>query len=141
MFIHCGRIAKAITLPEPLMRKAQLAILPTSDGRKAERRVVNLAASLREPGARVADAEVVNLSVTGFAAESTAQVEIGHHVYLKLEGLEPLNCRCVWIEGGKSGYEFTSPLHPLTLDMVLASGRKAPPKRHFGANALTPARR
>lgn len=124
------------------MRKAQLAILPTPEGRKAERRVVNLAASLREPGASVADIEVVNLSVTGFAAESPSQVSVGHHVFLKLEGMEPLNCRCVWVDGTKSGFEFVSPLHPRTLDMVLAAGRKMPPKRHFGVGAVaSPPRR
>ena len=143
MFIHFGgmRNAKPVQTESPhRMRKAQLAILPTSDGRRAERRVVNLAASLREPGASLSDAEVLNLSATGFAAESSASVEVGHHVFLKLEGVEPLNCRVVWVEEGKAGYEFLSPLHHATLESILAAGRKTPPKRHFGAGALSPAR-
>lgn len=120
------------------MRKAQLAILPTPEGRKAERRVVNLAASLREPGASLTDAEVVNLSTTGFAAESDAALETGSHVWLKLPGLEPVNCRVVWVDGRKAGFEFVTPLHSATLDLVLASGRRLPPKRHFGVAAQTP---
>ena len=68
------------------MRKAHLAILPTPDGRRAERRIVNLAASLREPGASMAEVEVLNLSVTGFAAESDMPVETGAHLWLKLPG-------------------------------------------------------
>ena len=118
------------------MRKAQLAILPTSDGRKAERRVVNLAASLREPGATLADAEVVNLSTTGFAAEADAVLEVGAHVWLKLPGQEAVNSRVVWVEGNKAGFEFVTPLHSATLDLILTSGRRGPPKRHFGVGAL-----
>lgn len=118
------------------MRKAHLAILPTPDGRKAERRIVNLAASLREPGASLADAEVVNLSVTGFAAETDAELEVGSHVWLKLPGLEAVNSRIVWVEGRKAGFEFVTPLHPLTLDLVLASGRRPAVKRHFGSGAV-----
>ena len=119
-----------------MVRKAQLAILPTPEGRRAERRIVNLAASLREPGASLADAEVVNLSVTGFAAESAAQVETGSHVWLKLPGLEPVNSRVVWVDGCKAGFQFVTPLHPSTLDLVLASNRKTPPKGHFGVGVV-----
>ena len=115
-----------------MVRKAQLAILPTPEGRKAERRIVNLAASLREPGACLADAEVVNLSTTGFAAESSAELEPGCHVWLKLPGLEPVNSRVVWVEGRTAGFEFVTPLHTATLDLVLTAGRKPMVKRHFG---------
>ena len=114
------------------MRKAHLAILPTPDGRRAERRIVNLAASLREPGASLTEAEVVNLSVTGFAAETEAPLEAGAHVWLKLPGLEPTSSRCVWIDGKRAGFEFSSPLHAATLDLVIATSRKPVVKRHFG---------
>ena len=117
------------------MSKAHLAILPTPDGRRAERRIVNLAASLREPGASLAEAEVVNLSVTGFAVETEAQLEPGGHVWLKLPGLEAANSRVVWVEGGKAGFEFVTPLHPATLDIVAAAARKPAVKRHFGLGA------
>jgi hypothetical protein len=120
------------------LRKAHLAILPTPDGRKAERRIVNLAASLREPGASLAEAEVVDLSVTGFGAETEAKLETGAVVWLKLPGLEPTNCRVVWVDGNKAGFEFLTPLHPATLDTVTAVGRATPVKRHFGVGAIRP---
>jgi hypothetical protein len=97
---------------------------------------VNLAASLREPGATLADAEVVNLSVGGFAAETEAVLETGTHVWLKLPGLEPVNSKVVWVEGNKAGFEFVTPLHPATLDLVLVAGRRPMVKRHFGAGAV-----
>ena len=117
------------------MTQGQLAILPVADGRTAERRIVNLAAHLREPGATIADVDVINLSTDGFMAQGEISLEPGAHVWLKLPGLEPQNCRVVWVEDGKAGFEFATPLHPGTLELVVASGRKPIPKGHFGPQA------
>ena len=114
------------------MAKGQLAILPTPEGRKAERRVVNLAARLREPGASVADVEVQNLSTDGFMAQGELVLEPDSHVWLKIEGLEPQNCRVVWVEEGKAGFEFATPLHPAAIELLVAAGRKPIPRGHFG---------
>jgi hypothetical protein len=115
------------------LRKAHLAILPTGDGRRSERRVVNLAASLREPGASFNEIEVVNLSIGGFAAEIDFPLEVGTTVWLKLEGIEPLHSIVIWVEGGKAGFEFATPLHPATLALLTTVTRKPMVKRHFGA--------
>ena len=117
------------------MTKGQLAIRPVNDGRRAERRIVNLAAHLREPGASIADIEVINLSTDGFMAQGEIAVEAGAYVWLKLPGLEPQNCRVVWVEDGKAGFEFANPLHSATVELVVASGRKPIPKGHFGPQA------
>ena len=114
------------------MTKGQLAILPLPEGRRAERRIVNLAARLREPGAVVTEVEVQNLSIDGFMAKGEFAVEIGAYVWLKLNGLEALSCKVVWVEGDKAGFEFTSPLHPATVELIAATHRKPLPKRHFG---------
>ena len=114
------------------MAHAQLAILPVIDGRSAERRIVNLAARLREPGARIIDAEVRDLSTDGFMAETELLMEPGAIVWLKLAGLEPQNCRVVWAEEGKAGFQFTTPVHPATVELVVATNRKPIARRHFG---------
>lgn len=114
------------------MSRAQLAILPVADGRSAERRIVNLAARLREPGATIVDAEVRDLSTNGFMAETSLVLEPGATVWLKLPGLEPQNSRVAWTEDGKIGCEFSNPLHPLTLEMLVTGNRKPPLKGHFG---------
>jgi hypothetical protein len=113
------------------MARAQLAILPT-DSRRAPRRVVNLAARLREPGARLVDIELLNLSTTGFMAQCDASLEQGDPVWLKLPGCAPESAKVVWIEDGKAGFEFATPLHEATVEMLAAAGRKTPPRRHFG---------
>ena len=117
------------------MSRAQLAILPVAEGRQAERRIVNLAARLREPGATIVDAEVLNLSTDGFMAETDLKLEPGANVWLKLPGLEPQNSRVVWAEGGKAGFQFATPLHQATIDMLVQASRKPLPKRHFGPQA------
>ena len=114
------------------MSKGQLAILPVTEGRSAERRIVNLAARLREPGATVADVEVKDLSTDGFMAESDLQLETGATIWLKLPGLEPQNSRVVWAADGKIGCQFSTPLHPLTLEMLVKASRKPPLRGHFG---------
>ena len=120
------------------MTRGQLAILPTPDGRKAERRVVNLAARLRDPGASVAEIEVLNLSTDGFMAHAETALEVGATVWLKPPGLEPQNSQVVWVEDGKAGFQFSSPLHPATLELVIASGRQAVPRGHFGPRGAAP---
>ena len=122
------------------MSYAQLAILPLQDGRNAERRIVNLAARLREPGARIADADVMNLSTDGYMAVTDLALEVGAAVWLKLPGLEPQNSRVVWVEDGKTGFQFAAPLHPATLEMIVANDRKPIPKRHFGPQDHLPKR-
>ena len=114
------------------MSKAQLAIIPVVEGRRAERRIVNLAARLREPGATIVDAEIVNLSTDGFMAETDLKLEPGANVWLKLPGLEPQNSCCAWAEEGKAGFQFATPLHPLTVEMLAEVNRKAPVRGHFG---------
>jgi hypothetical protein len=114
------------------MHKGQLAKLPAAAGRRAERRVVNLAASLREPGATVADTEVLNLSSDGFMATSDLPLETGQFVYLKLAGLEAQKSLVVWVEGDKAGFQFISPLHPGQIDELIVTERKAIPRNHFG---------
>ena len=114
------------------MSRAQLANLPLPDGRTAERRIVNLAARLREPGATIVDAEVRDLSTNGFMAETSLQIDPGATVWLKLPGFEPQNSRVAWAEDGKVGCEFANPLHPLTLEMLIETNRKPVVRGHFG---------
>lgn len=114
------------------MHKGQLAKLPSADGRRAERRVVNLAASLREPGAAVADAEVIDLSVDGFKVTTTMPLETGQYLYLKLPGMEAQKALTVWVDGDKAGFQFVAPLHPGDINQLASAERKTIPRGHFG---------
>ena len=114
---------------------AELSQIPISDGRKAERRIVNLAAALREEGAKTARVVVVDISVGGFKAEADEAHQQGDEVWLKLAGLEPRRSRIVWArEGGKGweiGCEFEWPLHPRELEVIVAPAPRRIPKGVF----------
>ena len=110
---------------------AELSQIPISDGRKAERRIVNLAAALREEGARSAAVVVVDISVGGFKAEAEEPIEEGSEVWLKLPGLEAKRSRVVWTKGRDIGCEFEWPLHPKELDSIVAPAPRRIPKGVF----------
>ena len=113
------------------MTRAQLAILPIPEGRKAERRIVNLAARLREPGASLVDIDILNLSTDGFMGRGVS-LDVDTYVWLKIAGLEPQACRVAWNEDGKAGFEFIHPLHSATVELLVLNNRKPLPKNHFG---------
>ena len=99
---------------------AELSQIPISDGRKAERRIVNLAAALREAGAKSAKVVLVDISVGGFKAESEEPLEEGSEVWLKLPGHEARRSRVVWTKDRDIGCEFEYPLHPRELEVIVA---------------------
>ena len=103
---------------------AELSQIPITDGRKAERRIVNLAAALREQGAKNSKIVVVDISVGGFKAEAEETHQEGDEVWLKLAGLEPRRSRVVWTREGEGrwelGCEFEWPLHPRELEIIIA---------------------
>lgn len=90
---------------------AELSQLPFSEGRRAGRRILNMAAALREEGAVTRPVLVVDISVTGFRAESSDPFEESAEVWLKLPGFEPKRSRVVWVEGKVAGCEFEVPMH------------------------------
>jgi hypothetical protein len=99
---------------------AELSRIPITDGRKAERRIVNLAAALREDGAKSGKIVVVDISVGGFKAEAPEPHQEGDEVWLKLAGLEPRRSRVVWTKGSEIGCEFEWPLHPSELEIIVS---------------------
>lgn len=98
---------------------AELSQIPITDGRKAERRIVNLAGALREAGAWTAQVTVLDMSTGGFKAEVPEPLEEGSEVWLKLPGLEAKRSRVVWTNDKDVGCEFEWPLHPRELDLVV----------------------
>lgn len=98
---------------------AELSQIPITDGRKAERRIVNLAAALREDGAKTAAVVVMDISVGGFKAELADDVEEGTEVWLKVPGCEAKRSRVIWVKGKEAGCEFETPLHPRELELIV----------------------
>lgn len=110
---------------------AELSQFPVTDGRKAERRIVNLAAALREEGAKTSHVIVLDISVGGFKAEASEPVEEGAEVWLKLPGMEARRSRVVWAKDKDIGCEFEYPLHPAELETMAAPKARRVPKGVF----------
>ena len=98
---------------------AELSQIPITDGRKAERRIVNLAAALREDGAKTSNVVVLDIAIGGFKAEMAEEAEEGVEVWLKLPGFEAKRSRVVWTKGKEAGCEFETPLHPRELEQIV----------------------
>ena len=113
-----------------LRTTGQVARLPV--GRGVERRVVNLAADLREEGSQVADVEVADLSTDGFMMHCALDLPPGTLVWLQLSGVPPMKAELIWAQDGKAGCRFSTPLYPAILEQIIASQVKPGIRRLFG---------
>ncbi len=83
-----------------------------ADRRAAERMPVEIEAKVRELGTTGTEARVLNLSSTGFMAETEGEFEVGARVWLMMPGRERANAVVRWIAAGRIGAEFAEPLDP-----------------------------
>lgn len=83
---------------------------PGTDRRSSERLAVAIDARLRELGTTGTEARVLNLSETGFMAETGELFEVGARVWLMLPGRDRANAVVRWVAAGKIGAEFAEPL-------------------------------
>ncbi len=84
-----------------------------SDRRRSSRIAVEIGARVRELGNEGCEARLINISETGFMAESDGEFEVGTRIWLILPGRERANALVRWIAGNKIGAEFAE---PITLD-------------------------
>lgn len=81
-----------------------------ADRRRNSRFPVEIGARVRELGNEGCEARVVNLSETGFMAETDGEFEVGTRVWLILPGRERANAIVKWTAGTKMGAEFAEPI-------------------------------
>ena len=80
------------------------------DRRRASRHAVDLDAKVRELGETGIAARIVNISESGFMAETDGSFEVGSRVWLMLPGRERANAVVKWTAGDKLGAEFAEPI-------------------------------
>lgn len=80
------------------------------DRRRMSRFPVELEARVRELGANGVEARVLNISESGFMAETDGSFDIGARVWLMLPGRGRANAVVKWTAGDKIGAEFTASL-------------------------------
>ncbi|MCW3796261.1 PilZ domain-containing protein [Sphingomonas sp. BN140010] len=81
-----------------------------AERRRAARAPVEVDARVRELGSEGCEAKVLNISATGFMAETAAEFEVGARVWLILPGRERANAVVRWCEGDRIGAEFAEPI-------------------------------
>src|SRR5688500_10225213 len=87
------------------MIKARI-VEDASDRRRTSRVPLELDARVRELGTTGIDARLLNISETGFMAQSEGDFEVGSRVWLMLPGRERANAVVRWTAGDKLGAEF-----------------------------------
>jgi hypothetical protein len=112
---------------------ATVALMPAHQVRGSSRRTVNFVASMREANAAVRPTRVGDLSLTGCSLIMTDAPPIGSEVWIKLSGRLPLRAAVKWVEAGRAGCEFLTPLDDRELEeLAMPTGvRKrlfAPPR-------------
>lgn len=90
--------------------KARIAKAADSTERREARRIaVDLDARVRELGSEGTEARLVNVSKTGFMAESEGTFDVGAQVWLILPGRERASATVRWTAGNRLGAEFAEP--------------------------------
>ena len=93
------------------MIKARIAEAPDpSDRRRMPRVPVELDVQMRELGSSGVEAKVLNISETGFMAETEGHFEVGSRIWLILPGRERASAVVKWTAGDRLGAEFAEPL-------------------------------
>ena len=93
------------------MIKARIAEAPDpTDRRRQSRLPIEMDAKVRELGANGVEARILNISESGFMAESDGRFEVGARVWLMLPGRERANAVVRWTAGDKLGAEFSEPI-------------------------------
>lgn len=92
------------------MIKARIAEADPADRRRGPRYPVDVEGKVRELGAEGTEARVLNISETGFMAESAAEFEVGSRIWLILPGRERASAVVRWTAGNRLGAEFAEPI-------------------------------
>ena len=95
----------------------------SDENRLALRKAVKMKAHLRDRGNTRFEIEVVDLSVTGFRAQTSFTLWPGTTVWLTLPGLAALEAVVAWRDKFRYGCAFSKPLHPAVFDHIVSLGK------------------
>ncbi len=93
------------------MIKARIATeAEPAERRRSNRVPVEMDARVRELGSEGSEARVVNISDTGFMAESAGDFDVGSRIWLILPARERASAVVRWTAGNRLGAEFAEPI-------------------------------
>ncbi len=98
--------------------------LDEEENRRALRRAVKVRAHLRDRGQTRFEIDVVDLSQSGFRAQTSFTLWPGTVVWLTLPGLAPLEAVVAWRDRSTYGCAFAKPLHSAVFEHIVALGNR-----------------
>ena len=94
------------------------------ENRRALRKAVKMRAHLRDRGQTKFEIDVIDLSASGFRAETSFTLWPGTVVWLTLPGLAAMEAVVAWRDKLHYGCAFAKPLHPAVFDHIVALSRR-----------------
>lgn len=94
----------------PTIKARIVTAADPANRRRSERVAVELDAKVRELGSEGTEARVINISDTGFMAQSAGDFEVGSRIWLMLPGRERASAVVRWTAGDRLGAEFAEPM-------------------------------
>lgn len=83
-----------------------------SAARRSERVALDAAVSLRRSGQLNYNVRAYDASLHGCRVEFVERPELDERLWVKFDGLQPLEAEVCWVEGFAAGLNFVHPIHP-----------------------------
>lgn len=90
------------------------------DHRISTRAGVKILAAVREPGLGRVEAEIIDLSITGFRMRCMTRLTGEKPIFLKLPAFAAMESKICWHEGDYFGCEFVNSLHPAVYNHIIS---------------------
>ena len=94
---------------------------PQSTERRSERVPLNASVSLRRSGQLNYRVRIFNASLHGCRVEFVERPKLDEQLWVKFDGLQPLEAEVCWVEGFTAGVKFAQPIHPAVFDNLVSA--------------------
>jgi hypothetical protein len=94
--------------------------------RRHERIPLSAEVTVRRLGRFNYRVRVFDASAHGCKVEFVERPELQETLWVRFEGLEPIEARVCWLDGRSVGLQFSRPIHPAVFDLVAERLRQAP---------------
>jgi hypothetical protein len=88
--------------------------------RRSERVALNASVSLRRSGQLNYRVRIFNASLHGCRVEFVERPEVDEQLWVKFDGLQPLEAEVCWVEDFTVGVNFVQPIHPAVFNRLVA---------------------
>jgi PilZ domain-containing protein len=93
--------------------------LPEQSERRSERVALNASVSLRRSGQLNYRVRIFDASLHGCRVEFVDRPKLDEQLWVKFDGLQPLEAQVCWVEGFTVGVNFVQPIHPAVFDRLV----------------------